>query len=793
MKLRGTNSDYDKRHDLADPQLRVSNRSLGFFSRKSKLRRALSAVVFHKWFDDIMLAVVLANAVFLALDDYYAEERPGGKRLLYIANIVFVTIYLTEMAVKIIVLGLFRAPCSYFRGTWNRVDAVVALSQVLELVYDGVGTQLRGARTIRLLVRLPEVRIVCEILIRVLPKLVKVLTVHLLVLFIFGVIGVTAFKGQLYYCTDSTVMLEADCVGTYMQAVGNMTSESHAVPAQREWKNNRVNFDNLLRAFFALIELSSGEGWRELMYRVVDAQGVGKGPSKNAHPERALYFITFLILGHFILAGVLLGVMVHSFFASQQHQSRFLTVKQRNWLRMQRLVSRYDLQWRASRPLKNEWKGLKLLCFKLNQDKRFDVFVYSAIVVNSVFLATTYYGMTDTHVKVLHIANIVFITIYILEALVRWAALGFKGYIRDPWNRFDLFCITLSVIGLFLALNTTIVRIARVIRGIRLLRKAKRLNQLIYTLHRCLPALLNVSLLLLYIFFNWGIVGVSLFQDIKPNAKLNRHESFKTLPEAMLFLFQISTTETWTDAIEGTSVSPPDCEPDKGNCGNYAVSVVYFSSAMMVGAFVFVNLFLYVVLETYIDTRKELSGTHSDEVCAGFDLFRTLWTEADPYLRRRITIDEFLGILQHLPPPLWSPRLGSSPWLCLLENVRTIPVPITAERDVSFDDCMLALALKAVGMQRADAGTAVRGTLTRLRKFLDPSIFTVEHCVAARRIADLFRKWKSARVKRSILRTQVEVQKILSGVNRADELLGNSGTSEGRKAAAHWSGRVGRA
>ena len=245
-----------------------------------------------------------------------------------------------------------------------------------------------------------------------------------------------------------------------------------------------------------------------------------------------------------------------------------------------------------------------------------------------------------------------------------------------------------------------------------------------------------------------------MFKNVKPNPKLNRHESFKTLPEAMLIVYQVTTTETWTDGIEGTSLSPPDCEPENDNCGSYVKSVLYFSSALMVGAFIYLNLFLYVVLETYMATRREFKEAHGDAVFHGFEQFRSMWAEADPFLRRRITIDELIVILQNLPPPLWNPSKGRSPWLCLLENIRTIPVPITDEREVSYDDCMIALALKSVGIRRNDAASAVKGTLTKLQKFLDPTIFTLEHCVAARRISDLFRKWKSDNLKRTIHRMQ---------------------------------------
>ena len=426
------------------------------------------------------------------------------------ANIVFVVIYVLEILMKIVVLGLYRAQHSFFRGTWNKVDAAVAVSQILELIVPGIGTELRGARTIRLLVRVPSVRVVCEILIKVLPQVIKVLLVNSIALIVFGVIGVTSFKGQLHHCNDPAINFKEDCVGVFNEVIGNLTNALHTEERARDWKNNRINFDNFAHSFFALIELATGEGWRGLMYKVIDATGTDSVPRVNAHPERAIFFVIFLMLGHFVLAGILLGTLVNSFFASHHHASKLLTVHQRNWMRLQQILSQYDLEWRAKVPLRTEWNGLKHLCYKINASNRFDVFIYVTILVNAGMLASSYFQMSDTHSRILHVANIIFIVIFIVEAFIRWAALGLQGYMRDAWYRFDLFCVVLSIVGLFLAVNTTVVRVARVIRGVRLLRKARRLKQLITTLQRCIPALLNVSLLLLYIFFNWGLVGVSV-------------------------------------------------------------------------------------------------------------------------------------------------------------------------------------------------------------------------------------------------------------------------------------------
>eukprot|EP01065_Artemidia_motanka_P000584 TRINITY_DN10272_c0_g1_i1.p1 TRINITY_DN10272_c0_g1~~TRINITY_DN10272_c0_g1_i1.p1 ORF type:complete len:2172 (+),score=636.31 TRINITY_DN10272_c0_g1_i1:53-6517(+) len=783
-------SQYDK----AEEQRMISANALGCLPMDNPVRARLNKLVHHRWFPRVILLVILINAIFLTLDDHYASDRPGGRGLLRVMNVVFVSIFFLEFLAKIIVLGFWRAENAYLRSLWNRIDLIVLIVDVWEVLpLNNYGTHLlRGMRTIRLLIRSPEIKVVCALLLSVLPN---VLTVSLVVLFfwvVFGIVGVAAFKGQHYYCTDPSMLSEQTCTGAYslleLTATGNVTGTG-----VRSWELDRLNFNNIGNAFVALFELSVGDEWAALMWRTVDT-GVGEGPLRNRYPAKAVYFVAFALIGRFFCANLTVAVLVNSFQATTQNGSALLTVKQRNWVRVRRIISRFDLQWRPNEPSRERFYGLRHRCFVITQNPMFEAAILLVIVLNCLAMATQYDGETDTHRLVVETAGYVFTGIFALEAAMKMLALGLADYFRQTWNRFDFFCVAASVIGLLFSLNAGVIRVARIARLFRLLRGAERVRMLLKTLLRSLPAMANVFMLMAYAYYNWGIVGVSLFKDVDP-IHMGHGEGFRSFPSSLLVLFQISTTEGWQRVMEGTMLAPPACSEAEGNCGHYGGErwrpMVYFYSFLFVGAFIFSSMFIYVVLQNLMQYRKEAAGGAKEEFDCAFQTFRELWVmRFDPYLTRKLSVDDFLMLASKLPEPLWrkskTRAVSDQPcqcddccelrhevqsrgidvgwsfeqnreWLSLLRNVQRLPIPVSVELAVRFEDCVLALAMRAIGLRKQDKVEA-HSTVARLASFAEP-VFLLEHIIAARRIEDLYFRYKDRMIARDLQRQKFENDK----------------------------------
>ena len=106
------------------------------------------------------------------------------------------------------------------------------------------------------------------------------------------------------------------------------------------------------------------------------------------------------------------------------------------------------------------------------------------------------------------IANDVFLVIFICEATTKILCMGWARYFSDAYNRFDFSIIVLSLTSKILDAmgilgnktnQTSVLRIFRLGRVLRLINKAASLRMIFNTFLISLPSLGNIGLLLLLI------------------------------------------------------------------------------------------------------------------------------------------------------------------------------------------------------------------------------------------------------------------------------------------------------
>jgi hypothetical protein len=79
------------------------------------------------------------------------------------------------------------------------------------------------------------------------------------------------------------------------------------------WQNNVLNFDNIFSAVITVFYLCIGDGWVEIMYTCIDANGIDYEPKRDANLPALAFVLGVVLIGQFILINMFIGVVVDSY------------------------------------------------------------------------------------------------------------------------------------------------------------------------------------------------------------------------------------------------------------------------------------------------------------------------------------------------------------------------------------------------------------------------------------------------------------------------------------------------
>ena len=139
-----------------------------------------------------------------------------------------------------------------------------------------------------------------------------------------------------------------------------------------------------------------------------------------------------------------------------------------------------------------------------------------------------------------------------------------------------------------------VVRVFRVGRVLRLVKSAKGIRTLLFSLAVSLPALFNIGLLLFLVMFIYATFGMNFFMNVKHTGGLDDTFNFETFGRSIIMLFQMCTSAGWSDTLKGIMEeydpakgnSTDNCDPhgDPPNCGNKAAAVFYLVSYLVISS-----------------------------------------------------------------------------------------------------------------------------------------------------------------------------------------------------------------
>ncbi|XID90282.1 ion transporter [Paenibacillaceae bacterium WGS1546] len=216
----------------------------------------LAAFVRGKTFANLILTVVLLNAVVIGLQSY-PEVEVAYSSWLRGLDLLFLAIFTVEIVLKI---AVYRT--GFFKDGWNLFDfAVVAASLIL------VGSQfvivlriLRVLRVLKTISSIPTLRRIITALFMAVPTIGNIAFLMLIVFFIYGVAG-TAFFSEL----------------------------------------SPQFFGDLSKSLITLFQISTFDSWTSI-YRPIAEQA----------PWSLVYFVTFIFVAVFVMLNLVVGEIVNN-------------------------------------------------------------------------------------------------------------------------------------------------------------------------------------------------------------------------------------------------------------------------------------------------------------------------------------------------------------------------------------------------------------------------------------------------------------------------------------------------
>ena len=160
---------------------------------RTTLTRACRRVVDAPWFDPLIVAVIVLNAVALGLETYDSIGRSIGDEL-HLANDVILGIFIVELLLRFGACG--GRPGQFFRNGWNVFDfAVIAASFVPGVRENATLLRLiRLLRVVRAVRLLPDLRVVTLAVVRSIPAVASLSMITLLLVYVYGMLGWVIFN-----------------------------------------------------------------------------------------------------------------------------------------------------------------------------------------------------------------------------------------------------------------------------------------------------------------------------------------------------------------------------------------------------------------------------------------------------------------------------------------------------------------------------------------------------------------------------------------------------------------------
>lgn len=638
LSARAVDDDWFRNPQTDQDELSMMYTSLRFLKPRLPIRRLLYLIIKHPVFERMMLLIIILSCVQLAATSPTLRPDSNTAKVMKAAELSFTLIFVCEALLKIMTMGFVMHPGAYLRSSANVFDFIIVLLSVLvemstsasQLKFMRSFRLFRALRPLRLLNRVKSMQLVVATLVHIGPDLINILVLGLFQFLIFAILGSQLFSGKFDFCNDPTVSGRQACVGMFVDANGAYQ--------ERQWLHPPLNFDNTVISLLSLFVVVTRDGWLDVAFQGMDSTGVDKQPSLNNSGWAAVYFMAFVVLLSFVWLSMIVALVCENYRVAStlSDSSVTLTPEQEEWaevLRMKRQEAALKLMEEDSTSSAPKF-FLRKSAFSLATNPRFEAFIVGCIIANTATMASFHEGQPAMYGDLQRAANMMFSWIFLLELSLKMFALFPKRYFSEPWNVFDFIIVVASVPDLVGAdfVGTTVLRVIRLGRVLRLFKQAKGLRAVFNTLVSSVESVLHVLFLIFMLMFVYAVLGMNLFADYDTNEPTGRIENFRNFGSSMMVLVRVLTRDNWKRTMFDTMKCSYDVGGVAANCTRLIIPAIYFTSFIFFGAYVLLSLVIAIILSKFTENAV------NEGLFSTANIFVTI--------RRKLLLDTFVTRLR---------------------------------------------------------------------------------------------------------------------------------------------------
>ena len=503
-------------------------------------------------------------------------------------------------------------------------------------------------RPLRMVSNLNKLRQMFYVLILSIPSILYVLLIALIVFFIYAIVGLNYFKGLLGKCSNENYQTKINCENNnYI------------------WIPQEENFDTMTSSILTLYELATTSGWYEIMHKIDNV-------TNNLSD---IYFVSFMIIGSIFIMNFSVTCVIDTFVALREKMEgdAFLTENQKEWVKAVKMFMKF-------KPVpslninSNKVKKIRKICYFIIKSKWYIRFINCLIFVNIIIMCFSYNGQslffTNLQSYIFYFSTFFFISEMIMK-ITAYKSLFFI----DSMNIFDLIIVIFSSLSTIFSVLQYYNKgkehfghydaIPGLIKGIRVLRVFRLIN-LNFAIKNYLkiilfitPQLLNIFTLLLMFLVIFIILGINLFSTVKFGEAINKNTNFKDAFSSLNTLLRVLTGDQWNEIMHELAIKQENCTTEEqsyinlmeigpNGCGTWS-SYPYFTFFMILNSTIIVNMFIAVIVGTFMEENVDSNGIISTKE---IEDFYNLWSKYDPQVKYSIGINRFILFMTELKFPL---------------------------------------------------------------------------------------------------------------------------------------------